>query len=400
MSSHRPTTSAGRPAAGPPDFAEARNKRQKARAAGLDPDYWYAVEYEHAVGPGQVVGTRFWGRDIALYRGEDGTLRALEDRCAHRQLALSRGQVDGCHLTCMYHGWAYDGTGSVVHYAHDLFGRAQPEVKVRSYPVTARHGLIWLFPGDPMVAERRCIPDIPELDGPRPWARIDADYTWRAHHSMIIDNVSDFTHAYLHRKYRPFWDARLTHCETVGDTVRLSYDTVIGGGRLTGRFVDRCRVDTTSIDLAYEYPYQRSDTGGAIKHWCFVLPMDRTTTRVFFLFYFDALRIPGTRARVPQPLMGPLMKAAGALAVRPLLRQDGTAVEAEQEGYERNFASPLVELNPAVHLFQDLTIRKWEQYLEREKAASVRRRSGGAGGSSAPPAPAGPLAPDGVPPRG
>ncbi len=275
---------------------------------------------------------------------------------------------------------------------------------MRSYPVTARHGLIWLFPGDPAMAEQRRVPDIPELDGPRPWARIDADYTWRAHHSMIIDNVSDFTHAYLHRKYRPFWDARLTHCETVGDTVRLGYDTVIGGGRLTGRFVDRRRVDTTSIDLVYEYPYQRSDTGGGIKHWCFVLPMDRTTTRVFFLFYFDALKIPGARARVPRPLMGPLMKAAGALAVRPLLRQDGTAVEAEQEGYERNFTSPVVELNPAVHLFQDLTIRKWEQHLARENADLVRRSPRRDGRSSEPSDsagdPANPPARDGVPPRG
>ena len=33
-----------RPPAGPPQFAEARNKRQKVRAAGISPDYWYPVE--------------------------------------------------------------------------------------------------------------------------------------------------------------------------------------------------------------------------------------------------------------------------------------------------------------------------------------------------------------------
>ncbi|GAA2511942.1 aromatic ring-hydroxylating dioxygenase subunit alpha [Streptomyces gobitricini] len=366
-------TPAARPPAGPPDFTTARHKRQRARAAGMDPDYWYPVEYDRAVARGQVVETRFWGRSIAVYRGHDGVLRALENRCAHRQLKLSGGEVDGCHLTCTYHGWTYDGDGKVVHYAHDLFGRAEPEVRITGYPVTTRHGLIWIFPGDPARARDRAIPDIPELDGPKPWARIDADYTWRAHHSMIIDNVSDFTHAYLHRKYRPFWDARLTHCEAVGDSVRLTYRTKIGGGRVTGRFVDRERVDTTSIDLAFDYPYQRSDTGGSIKHWCFVLPMDRTTTRVFFVFYFDSLTVPGTRLRVPRPLMGPLMKAAGALAVRPLLREDGDAVEAEQRGYEENFTSPVVELNPAVHLFQDLTVRKWQDHLDREREAAERR---------------------------
>ncbi|MFD0385617.1 hypothetical protein ACFQ2B_34765 [Streptomyces stramineus] len=137
--------------------------------------------------------------------------------------------------------------------------------------------------------------------------------------------------------------------------------------------MDRRRVDTTSIDLTFDYPYQRSDTGGAIKHWCFVLPMDRTTTRVFFVFYFDALTVPGTRLRVPRPLMGPLMKTAGALTVRPLLREDGVAVEAEQAGYQLHHAAPVVELNPAVHLFQDLIIRKWQEHLDREHAATGPR---------------------------
>ncbi|GHE43619.1 3-chlorobenzoate-3,4-dioxygenase [Streptomyces longispororuber] len=351
----------------PPSFARARSKRAKVRAAGLDPDYWYPVEYDAALRPGTTLATRFWGHHIVVYRGTDGTLHALEDRCAHRQLKLSGGEVDGCRLTCTYHGWTYDGQGHVVHYAHDLFGRAQPEVRIPSYPVVSRHGLIWIFPGDPELAGQRRIPHIPEVTGARPWARLDASYTWHAHHSMIIDNVSDFTHAYLHRKYRPFWDARLTRHETRGDSVELAYDTFVGGGRFTSRFVDRSRVDTTGIELAFQYPYQRSDTGGSIKHWCFVLPMDRRTTRAFFLFYFDSLKIPGTRRQVPRVLMGPLMRLAGALAVKPLLRQDGVAVEAEQTGYEIHHAAPVVELNPAVGLFQDLTIRKWEEFLDRDR---------------------------------
>ena len=357
---------------GPPDFAVARNKRQKLRAAGMDPDYWYAVEYDRAVPWGRAVEVMFWNTSIVVYRGQDGRLRALENRCAHRQLKLSGGEVNGCHLTCTYHGWTYDGDGRVVHYAHDLFGRAQPEVRIRSFPVTAKHGLIWIFPGDSALAAQRRIPDIPELTGPNPWARIEVDFTWRAHHSMIIDNVSDFTHAYLHRRYRPFWDAKLTQCAMQGDRVSLSYATFIGGGRFQQYFVDRERGDTTSIDLCFDYPYQRSDTGGIIKHWCFVLPVNRTTTRVFFLFYFDAFRIPLLGVRMPRPLMTLAMKIAKMTTVRPLLCEDGHAVEAEQAGYEVNFAAPIVELNPAVHLFQDLTIRKWEEYLARQQERSRR----------------------------
>jgi phenylpropionate dioxygenase-like ring-hydroxylating dioxygenase large terminal subunit len=356
----------------PPDFDAGRNRRQKARAAGLHPDYWYAVEYDRAVKPGQAVEVRFWDRSIVLYRGEDRQLRALENRCAHRQLKLSLGQVEGCNLTCAYHGWSYDGNGHVVGVAHDLFGHPRLKVQIRSYPVRVRYGLIWIFPGDPVLAAQRLIPEIPELEGPDRWACVPLNFTWRAHHSMIIDNVSDFTHAYLHRRYRPFVDATLTRCETRDDRVSVAYETQIGMGRVTSLFVDRRRVDTNFIELCYEYPYQWSNTGGGIKHWCFLLPIDQSTTRVFFLFYFNSLRIPFTALRIPRWLMTPLLRAANRLHIGPLLDQDGFAVEAEQVGYEAHFDAPMIEINPAIGMFQDLTIRKWEEYLAGTEAGGQK----------------------------
>lgn len=358
----------------PPVFSEARNKRQKVRSAGLDPDYWYAVEYSSAVRAGRVTEVVFWGEAIAVFRGADGKLRALANRCAHRQLKLSLGEVNGCRLTCTYHGWTYDGDGKVVHYAHDLFGRAQPEVKVRSYPVTERYGLVWVFPGDPALATERRLPEIPELEGPHAWSRVDVSGSWQAHHSMIIDNVSDFSHAYLHRKYQPFWDAILTSHRRDGDRVFLSYRTRIGGGRVSQLFVDRSRFDTTTIDLCFEYPYQWSNTGGGIKHWCFVLPTGPGATKVFFIFYFDQMKVPFLPVRLPRRAMDLLMRLGRRLSIVPLLEQDRVAVEAEHAGYLANFAAPIVELNPAVHLFQDLTIEKWEQHLARQDSAKRPRR--------------------------
>jgi phenylpropionate dioxygenase-like ring-hydroxylating dioxygenase large terminal subunit len=350
----------------PPAFNDARNARQKARAAGLHPDYWYAVEYDRAVKPGSVTEVKFWNRSIALYRGHDGKLRALENRCAHRQLKLSVGEVNDCNLVCAYHGWVYNEEGRVVQIPHELFGRPMPSFKVPSYPVEVRYGLIWIFPGNSALASERRIPDIPELKGNNRWACVPIDFTWRAHHSMIIDNVSDFTHAHLHGNYRPFADAKMVQCEMRGDQVFVSYSTKIGGGRL-GRFVDRDRVNTGFIELCHDYPYQRSNTGGKIKTWCFVLPIDERTSRVFFLFYFDALKIPFTRWRIPRWLMKPVLKIANAVSIRPLLRQDGFALEAEQQGYEAHFDAPLAELNPAVTLFQQLTIRKWQEHLVGDK---------------------------------
>jgi hypothetical protein len=361
-------------AALPPSLAHATSRRHRARAAGLDPDYWYPVEYDRSVKPGQVVEVKFSKTSIALYRGADGVLRALENRCAHRQLALTLGDVTGCHLACAYHGWTYDGHGRLVDVPHDLFGRSMPNLSIASHPVKVRYGLIWIFPGDPARAEERRIPDIPELEGPRRWACVPLDFTWRAHHSIVIDNVSDFTHAHLHRTYRPFVDSTLLTAETRGDRVFMRYRTNVGMGRLSQRFVDRKRVDTTSMELCYDYPYQWSDTAGKIKHWCFPVPVDEGATRVFFLFYFESLKIPFLPWRIPRAAMTLVLRVANRVLIAPLLRQDGFAVEAEQRAWDAHRDVPVPELNPIIGLFHQLTVRKWEEYLAR-RAGSVAPRA-------------------------
>ena len=347
----------------PPLFSQARNPRERARTAGLHPDHWYAVEYDLRVPVGRVIEVKFWGRSIAVFRGTDGTLRALDNRCAHRQVKLSIGQVTDCALTCAYHGWSYDGEGRLLEVPHELFGRQFKNVKIRSYPVRVRYGLIWLFMGDRTLAERVAMPEIPELEGPHSWAYVPIDFTWAAHHSMVVDNVSDFTHAYLHRRYRPFVDAKLSRCETVGNKVELSYEVLVGDGRFSKLFVDRKRVRTDRMDLAFEYPYQWSNTGDRIKHWCFILPIDERTSRVFFIFYFDALKIPFTPLHIPRAVMMPFLRLANLLLIRPLLSEDGVAVEAEQQAWVTSAGAPFIEFNPAVTMFQKLIARRWEEYL-------------------------------------
>jgi phenylpropionate dioxygenase-like ring-hydroxylating dioxygenase large terminal subunit len=274
-------------------------------------------------------------------------------------------------VVCPYHGWQYDGSGRCVKIPHELFGKKMPEFSIKSYPVQVKHGLVWIFPGDPKLASERKIPEIPELEGPDPWGLIKIDVTVKGHHSMVMDNVSDFTHAYLHRKYKPFWDAKLTKLESKGDQVELEYDTVVGGGGVTAHFVNRTNANTNRIKLGYEYPYQRSQTDEHIKHWCFILPIDENTTRTIFLFYFahELVKIPGLGAlRMPGWfLRRVVMPLAKKFQVAPLINEDAWAVAVEQEGYNNHFDRPIAELNPAVHEFQALTIRKWEEHLAQTK---------------------------------
>ncbi|MCY3647453.1 MAG: aromatic ring-hydroxylating dioxygenase subunit alpha [Chloroflexi bacterium] len=357
--------------AGPPALEDARNLRQRARAVGMNPDYWYAVEEVRRVKPGTVTEVVFWKQSIALYRSEDGSFHAIENRCLHRQIKLSLGQVDGCRLVCGYHGWEYDEDGRVSEIP-DLFGRQEvPNLSVRTYPVQVRYGLVWIFPGDPALAEERQIPEIPELEGSSRWACVPLVFDLQAHHSIIIDNVSDFSHAYLHRRYRPFDGATLTRHETVGDNVHLAYETRVGRGRISGLFVDHARLNTNHMELCYEYPYQRSNTDDEIKHWLFVLPIDERTTRTFFLFYFRSLKLPLIPVRIPRLAMTTVLRIANRMLIGPLLSQDRVAVEAEQKGYETNWDAPPIEVNPVVRSFQQVTVRKWQEHLDGEGAKSL-----------------------------
>src|SRR5271169_1714650 len=77
------------------------------RRTGINPNFWYPIAESRNVRKEKTYAATFAGERIALYRGQSGTVYALEDRCAHRQVPLSMGVVEGDTLRCCYHAWAY-----------------------------------------------------------------------------------------------------------------------------------------------------------------------------------------------------------------------------------------------------------------------------------------------------
>jgi hypothetical protein len=64
-----------------------------------------------------------------------------------------------------------------------------------------------------------------------------------------------------------------------------------------------------------------------------------------------------------------VLNIAKPLVFKPILEEDGIALEAELLGYETYWDAPPIELNPVVPMFQRLSARKWEEYLARNEAA-------------------------------
>jgi len=123
------------------------------RRVGAHPDYWYVLAWSDELKVGKTLGRRFAGLPIVLYRGKSGQVFALEDRCAHRQVPLHLGVVSGDELKCHYHGWTYNRTGKCVNVPY--LGTDRLPTGVKSYPAREIDGLIFVFPGDPALAESR-----------------------------------------------------------------------------------------------------------------------------------------------------------------------------------------------------------------------------------------------------
>ena len=68
-----------------------------------------------------------------------------------------------------------------------------------------------------------------------------------------------------------------------------------------------------------------------------------------------------------------MLNIAKPLVFKPILQEDGVALEAEMLAYESYWDEPPIELNPVVPMFQRLTARKWEEYLNKEDTAPAAR---------------------------
>jgi phenylpropionate dioxygenase-like ring-hydroxylating dioxygenase large terminal subunit len=167
------------------------------RRVGAHPDHWYPVAWSENLKAGKAIGRRFAGEPIVLWRGGDGSVHALEDRCAHRQVPLHLGVVKGDELKCHYHGWAYDGTGRCVDVPY--LGRERLPNGVKSYPAREIDGLIFVFPGNPALADERAPTSLGSSQR--------KDYKTRqlnrevdCHYTFMHENLFDMNHQFMHRK--------------------------------------------------------------------------------------------------------------------------------------------------------------------------------------------------------
>ena len=158
-------------------------------------NHWYVAATDKEIGR-TPLPRMILGEPIVFFRTEDGTPVAFEDRCCHRHLPLSMGKIVGDRLQCHYHGLQFDQTGRCVR----IPGQDQipPTAKVRTYPVVERYHWLWIWMGDPALADPDKITDFHWLDDPN-WGAKSSYLHVEANWQLVVDNLLDLTHlAFVH----------------------------------------------------------------------------------------------------------------------------------------------------------------------------------------------------------
>ena len=155
---------------------------------------WYVAGWSNEM-TGKPTGRTILDEPIVMYRAKDGRLVALEDRCCHRGMPLSHGEVFDNNIRCEYHGLLFDPSGRCV----DIPGQPliPQSAKVRSFPIEERDDLVWIWMGDPAKADADAIVRWPWHGR---WPYKAKSEVLKCNYLLASDNLLDQTHgAYVHK---------------------------------------------------------------------------------------------------------------------------------------------------------------------------------------------------------
>ena len=186
-------------------------------------NHWYVAAWSEDVGRAPTARVML-GNTIVLYRTEDGRAVALENRCPHRNLPLSEGNLIGDIVQCAYHGLEFGFDGVCIHVP------GQDDIpdwaRVKRYPVAEKNRRVFLWMGDPHDADEASVPDYPVRLTDPDWLTINGYQVVRCGYRLILDNLLDLSHlAYVH--------ARTTGNAALGENAVLTTEVDDDSVRIT-----------------------------------------------------------------------------------------------------------------------------------------------------------------------
>ena len=166
---------------------------------------WYVIAWDHEI-PAADSPALFrrvaLNEPLLIYRTQAGEIVALEDRCVHRHAPLSKGRREGDHIRCNYHGLLFDARGTCIEVPGlaDVPPQLHDRACVRRYPVAVQNRWVFVWMGEPALADEALLPDNFSCDHPQ-WRNKPGYLHYDTPYRLICDNLLDFSHlSYVHEK--------------------------------------------------------------------------------------------------------------------------------------------------------------------------------------------------------
>ena len=165
------------------------------------PNGWFVVAESRSLLPGEMRALRVFGKDVVLFRGEDGTPHMVDAYCAHLGAHIGvGGRVEDNCIRCPFHGWRYDGaSGRCNEIPYGNMDRIPTKARIHSYPCLERNMMIWawhhLEGGEPFYD----VPEVPEFFDSEwlPYEMVEFDVATCC--QEMAENNVDFAHfKYVH----------------------------------------------------------------------------------------------------------------------------------------------------------------------------------------------------------
>lgn len=157
---------------------------------------WYVAAWDHEITQ-NLQQIRVLNQKICIFRLKNGDLVALEDACPHRKLPLSKGKIKGDSVECGYHGLTFDCAGKCVWAPGG--GRIPSNANVHAYPTHEKYGLIWIWMGNPALADPADIFEIENFGNPEWGMNTGEAMELACNYLLMCDNLLDPTHvAFVH----------------------------------------------------------------------------------------------------------------------------------------------------------------------------------------------------------
>jgi phthalate 4,5-dioxygenase len=135
---------------------------------------------------------------LLAFRDTQGRYGLIDEFCAHRGVSLWFGRNEENGLRCPYHGWKYDVTGQCVEVPSEPAESGYcKRIKLKSYPLVERGGILWTYMGDP--AKRPALPEF-EFALVPPEQRFVAKRLQECNWLQALEGGIDSSHvSWLHR---------------------------------------------------------------------------------------------------------------------------------------------------------------------------------------------------------